>query len=342
MGWFISKKNKKKKKSKSKSRAKKKSARVESEPWDWERTLVGLKYVGMVLAFVALIAAWQFSKSHLTEYVSEWRTKPVTIEKVTLANAPAWMYKSIRKDLKNIVVEHVDADPMNQEGLDSCLSALQENAWIRYALRVERHNDELVVHALYRKPFAAVADPSTSEFHWIDSQGVQLPVAADSLDQIDPNLPVIVGVEKKPAGAGHVWPGKDVIAGLSLVQRLDRQPYTRQIKAIDVGARDDNGRIHIFLPTDSPRGLDWRRFNRQSVQPAHARDEMRRVLQVGRRTGVIWGLPPGDEQSIDPDANSKLIRLISVHDRYRGSIDARGKVVDISGAAAMVLQPSYE
>ena len=51
---------------------------------------------------------------------------------------------------------------------------------------------------------------------------------------------------------------------------------------------------------------------------------------------IRWGLPPGDEQTIEPDASVKKQWLANVYKTYRGSVDAGGKVVDVYGAAVFV------
>lgn len=329
MGWLLRRKPKPR-------AARPRRGSEKSRPWDPRRTLLGLKYIGVVLLITALAAGWHFGEKHLTQYVREHRQAVFTVDAVLLADAPHWMGEAVQAEVQQLVADTMVADPLRPDGLALAVKALESNPWVGQVQRVQRFKQGVVVYARYREPVAVVQ--GRDGYHWVDSEGVRLPVTC-TLEQVDPRLPLIVGATQQPGFEGEVWPGDEVQAGLALVRYLRHESYIDQVRCVDVGARDEQGRIHLVILTDRQQGVNWNQFNELHVHARDARRLIRGVLQTAKRTGAIWGLPPGAEQSIDPDVHTKLVRLQSVQQRYRGSIDARGKVVDVSGAAALVLQP---
>ena len=114
-------------------------------------------------------------------------------------------------------------------------------------------------------------------------------------------LVVVTGVSSSPpAVPGKVWPGADVQAGLSLVRLLSGESYMDKIHSFDVGQRDERGRLRLGL---------------------HTADGT-----------VRWGLPPGQEHAIEPDAQVKLGWLRQLAQRDAG-LSTGGQIIDIYGPA---------
>ena len=300
MGLFLRKKARKPKRAR-KARGSTASPRV----WDGRRALFGLRVLLSVLTVVAAVFGWQWSERALADYVSTHRNATVTVESVTLASAPSWMSPMLHDELQSLVAKEVGDDPLSGFDLRRAGSALAADPWVARVGRIQRiPGGQLVVHADYRQPVALVQ--VGDGYHLVDSQGVRLPglYLEHQLDRL--NMPVLTGVDAAAPAAGQEWRGADLHGGLALVRLLAPEPYMNQIRAIDLGQRDSRGRARLVLWT--------------------------------RSGGMVrWGLPPGREQSIEPDAATKKQRLAELY-RRRRQIDAGGRAVDIFGASVFIHQ----
>jgi hypothetical protein len=300
MGWFLTKNKKKERRAPKQARS--------SQPqqkWDPQRTLKGLKILGLGVLTFGVLATWRYAETRIGQYLIKRGPIQVLPQQIELADAPGWMSPVLAEHLRWIVAGQVSSNPMDQQSLNVAAAALNRNPWVESVGRVERFGDGSIrVHAKYREPVAVVMGPKG--FYPVDGQGVRLPGVYQTHQLSLVGLPVIIGVAEVPAGEGERWPGDDLEAGLSLVRWLEGEPYADQIAAFDVSDRDARGRVRLVLRTD--QGM------------------------------VRWGLPPGMERSIEPNAETKKRWLRSVH-RQRGRIDAGGKVVDVFGAAVFVHQP---
>lgn len=313
MGWFLF-----RKRSKAPSKAK------AAEKWDRARTLRGVKWLLSAIVLAALVYGWQRGEHHLQAFVSA-RGQVVTGDQVTLAGCPTWLHGDVQRDLRWLVASQVAADPMDATGLEAARRLLAGNPWVEGVDRISRQGRGITVEARFRRPVALVMIPRprrdredylrpTDEFCLVDSGGVRL--ASDSLGRSDLpykaehikklGLPVIVGVAKAPPPAGQRWEGADLRAGLSLAKMLSGEEYAGQIVAYDVAGRDTRQRLWLALRTKS--GLVW------------------------------WGLPPGQEHSVEYEAAVKKRWLAGVYAKYGRSIDAGGKVVSLYGPAPIVHQ----
>ena len=95
MGWFLpfsltgsstSKKGRGKGKGKGRGKNKK-----NQRQWDPQRTLLGLKVVGIAVLIVGMGVAWTTGQSALVGYAQENRSRPVTPADVHLLDAPPWI-----------------------------------------------------------------------------------------------------------------------------------------------------------------------------------------------------------------------------------------------------------
>ena len=321
MGWFLTRK-------KSKSESKSRSPR---EKWDRQRTIAGLKWLASVAVLIGLVAGWKYGRGELIAYAGE-RGQPVAADQVELVACPDWIHADVQRDLRWLASGHFTADPMDRHGLDLAFRALSENAWIESVHRIERTARFIRVHATYRAPAAVVMVPrsrehpddylrKTDRFFAIDAKGIRLPT--DSLGHRDQpythaqlqqiGLPVIVGVAAAAPKAGQPWPGEDVQAGLKLSRLLWNEPYAKQIVAYDVAGRDTRNRIWLSLRTKA-NGL------------------------------VLWGLPPGQEKTIERDAKVKMqwLNQISASREHRFAIDSGGKTVALYTEVPTILSPGEE
>ena len=302
MGWFLS----TRKNNKKTTRSRKKS--TTSRQWNPQRTLKGFKFLGITAALVGIVVGWHYSQRFLTTYAATKHATTITAQHVDLADAPPWMGKMLRDDLRHLIAGQIDHNPLDTHNLERAAFVLGDSPWVSHVDRIQRTgHDQVKVYAQYRQPVATVQ--GTDGYHLVDDQGVRLPglYLKHQLPQL--GLPLVEGVSLQPARIGEVWPGEDLQAGLSLVNVLATQPYRDQVRTIDVAKRDTRGRILLVMHT---------------------------------QTGMVrWGLPPGQEQSIEPAAAIKAKWLGDV-DRQRGAIDAGGKIVDVYGPAIFVHQPAND
>ena len=321
MGWFLTRK-------KSRSTA---AGRKKSEPWDRARTMQGLRWLASAAILIGLVLGWKYGQTELVGYAGS-RGQPVSAEQVELVDCPVWIHADVQRDLRWLASGYLTSDPMNRQGLDEAYRALASNAWIESIDRLERTHRGLRVHARYRAPAAMVMMPrsrdhaddylrKTDRFFAIDAKGVRLPT--DSLGQRDVpytlaqlaaiKLPVIVGVATAAPKAGQVWAGEDLQAGLSLARLLAGEPYANQIVAYDVAGRDTRKRIWLSLRTKT-------------------------------NGTVLWGLPPGQERTIEREAKVKMqwLAQISASREHRFQIDSGGRTVALYTEVPTILQPGEE
>ncbi|MEM7625054.1 MAG: hypothetical protein AAF333_05445 [Planctomycetota bacterium] len=288
MGWFLSNNSGGKAKKKKTSRGSKASG------WDPERTLLGLKVLGGAALAVGLVLGWTASERVLGRYASEHRAVPITAESVELLDAPTWVDEPLKQHLQRRVAHSVTDNPLDRRGLHDAVTILDEEPWVAAVTQVRRGpNGRVKVLAEYRRPAALVA--SDHGYHLVDHQGVWLDGPVDRAASRWNKLPLITGVSAAPpmAGYGHVWEGADIPAALALEELLHREVYADQITAYDVSHRDLKGRLWLVLYTDGP--------------------------------AIIWGLPPGDERAVEPEAPVKLAALRDWAYKHGGRINVRGE-----------------
>jgi cell division septal protein FtsQ len=293
MGWFLTKKKKR-------AQPRRRAGLDEAKPWDPKRTLAGLKVLGVFAVAIGLVIGWRYSQDYLLSYVQRHHQVPMTADSVVLVDAPAWMSEDIRAQVRQAAIKHIDPDPMDGQSLRNAAAALRENPWVQRVDQVaRRYGGRVLVSADYRRPVAVVQ--SRDGYHLIDNQGVCLPGLYQENQAKRLGLVQLTGVSSAPpAQAGEVWPGEDVQAGLALIRLLADEPYLDNVLAFDVSHRDARGRLRLVLKTHDGT--------------------------------VRWGLPPGEEHSIEPDAQVKLgwLRQLARRD---GSLSTGGQIIDIYGPA---------
>lgn len=291
----------------------------------WDKALTFRRLLLLASAFVltGLYFGWKYGHRELTLFVSTVGQR-FTLDKVELVDAPRWLREEILTDIRRTVAMQVSMDPLDTACLQNAVSTLAGNPWVEHVEKIERTADGLRIAARFRVPVAAVMLPRLREheddflrrtdmFHLIDASGRRLPSDSTgqhdrpySADQVKSfKLPLIVGLKQGPAAAGATWPGDDLQAGLKLMNLLESEKFAAQIVAYDVAGRDTRGRVHLGLRT---------------------------------RDGLVqWGLTPGQEKAVEPDAKVKLHLLRGVYAHHR-AIDAGGKLVSVFGATASISQ----
>ncbi|MDX1682973.1 MAG: hypothetical protein R3336_07635, partial [Phycisphaeraceae bacterium] len=273
-----------------------KNSKSTKRGWPW--LSLAWRVGAVVLVVGGLGLAWQQTETALRAYVADRVAAADGDVNVELINAPAWMSPALTRELKATVA--AGQGPTAPAVLDDAVVRLNDHSWVRTVGGVRWGADgEIEVAAEYRRPIAIVE--GSDGYHLVDREGVRLSgvYAAEQVRQLE--MPLIVGVKARPAEAGRVWPGKDLAGGLALVQLLSGEPYLNQVAAVDVSRRDGRGRVQLALATYAG-GL------------------------------VRWGLPPGNEYSVEPPAAQKKKWLRGVYEK-RGAIDAGGRVVDLFGPA---------
>jgi len=293
MGWFLTKKKKR-------AKPRRRAGVDEGRPWDPKRTLTGLKVLGVFALAIGLVIGWQYAQDYLLTYVQRHHQVPMTADSIELVDAPGWMSEDIREQVRRTVVKYIDPDPMDGQSLRHAAQALRGNPWVKRVDQVARRwGGRVLVEAEYRRPVAVVA--GKDGYHLIDDQGVCLPGLYKQNQAKQLGLVQLTGVSSAPpAQVGEVWPGEDVQAGLALIRLLANEPYLDKVLAFDVSDRDSRGRLRLVLHTNDGT--------------------------------VRWGLPPGQEHSIEPNAQVKLgwLRQLAQRD---GSLSTGGQIIDIYGPA---------
>ena len=287
MGWFLSNNTGKKAKTKKTSRG------AKAPGWDPQRTLLGLKVAGGLVLAVGVVLGWTASERVLGRYASEARAVPVTESSVQLVDAPSWMDEPLRQHLQRRVAHSVTDNPLDRRGLHDAVSVLDEEPWVASVTQVRRGpRGQVKVAAEYRRPAALVK--SQNDYYLVDDKGVWLDGPLDRAASRWNKLPLITGVNAPPplAGYGHAWEGADIPAALALEDLLHGEVYANQITAYDVSHRDLKGRLWLVLYTDGPP--------------------------------IIWGLPPGDERAVEPEAPVKLAALRDWAYKNGGNINTPG------------------
>lgn len=300
MGWFLSKNAGKKKPKKTAKTAK------AAKPWDPRRTLAGLQVLLACGLVGGTVLGWKRLEDGLSGYAKEHQVLPREVDQVVLVDMPLWMTPKLQRDMRAIVAVEISGNPLDNTGLQNAVRSLAANPWVKQVDHVRRLTDGTVeVNATFREPVAKVE--TSDGYILVDIEGVRLPVQYTPAEARRLVLPALVGVKTPPAREGKPWPSEELQAGLKLVKLLQAEPYLSQVEAFDVSERDPRGRIRLKLLT---------------------------------RNGMVrWGLPPGEEKSIETDAKTKKTWLAQIY-KSRGLIDAGGKVVDVYGGAVFIHEPA--
>ena len=201
MGWFLSRHNSGKKKKKKTSRG------AKSNGWDPERTLMGLKLLGIAAIGVAAVVGWTTTENVLGKYAAEARSVPVTMESVVLVDAPSWVDDALHEELRAKVADQINDNPLDAAGLREAANELNSDnncPWVARVDQVRRAPRGVVkVSATYRQPAALVEDRDRTKAHVVDAEGVWLEGPIDRAASRWSGLPLITGVSAAPPEVGY-------------------------------------------------------------------------------------------------------------------------------------------
>lgn len=303
MGWFL-------KSNKTKTKKKTKHGKSVDPKWDPQRTLLGVKFATAAGAIVAVALAWQFGAQRLQGYINDNHAQEVSAQDIRFSEKPTLMAPAEINLLRGQLATAVGSSPLNREGLKKAADLLRERPDIVKELRqVRRMPDGTVAIDLsFRTPAAIVQMRnertgilSTDGYHVIDDKGYQMygPKDMDEINHL--KLPLIRGVNSKyrpkDNHGEHRWQGQEVDAALALITQMQGTPAIDCIDSISVNVRDERDRIRLVINT--------------VVVPS--------VNSKHTDCRIVWGLPPGQERSIEPDADRKLDALTALlaHGQYQ-------------------------
>ncbi|MEM9659020.1 MAG: hypothetical protein AAF961_11725, partial [Planctomycetota bacterium] len=268
-----------------------------------------VKFAGVAGAVLAVALVWHFGSQRLQAYVNTTHARPVTTQDIRFSEEPTLMSVAEINLLRADLAATIGPEPMNREGLRAAADLLRSRRDVVRELRqVRRLPDGTVdVDLSFRTPAAIVqmrnehtGAMSPDGYHVIDDRGFQMygPLSLVELSHLE--LPQILGVNSKYRPKDDLgeyrWQGPEVDAALALIAELDGTALDF-IDSISVNNTDERGRLRLVMtvlvrPTANSRPV---------------------------ACNIIWGLPPGQERSIEPDADRKLAALTALlgDDRFR-------------------------
>lgn len=247
--------------------------------------------------------------------------------KLEWVGLPPWLsepsYASVLQQITAIADVRPDDDIQDPNLCARVAMNLRQSPWIAEIRHVTRQpNGCIQVEAAFREPFAYVEVKGIA--YLVDKSGVRLPSKTDMLsdkgakssDAVWENWFRITGVSGPVPNEGETWTGTDLVAGLSLVKFLKEAtergevPFRPALRSVDVA--------NFTHPETGYGGL--------------------RIRTTQSRGWIQWGLPPGEEFSVEPSATRKLELLRSYYSKQGGQFpdggiydvrDVRGDRVDI-------------
>jgi hypothetical protein len=256
--------------------------------WNPGSTLMKVRIGVGIVSVVAAGFGWVWMTGALERYAAARLDRDDTpVASVELANAPAWMSVKLREQLQGVAGQKISNDPIAGKELQAAYAEFSNNPWVESVKSVRRTSGGgILIQATYREPVAMVDQPEG--LRWVDAKGVLLPGLWTN-KQSGPNLPLVRGVKlEAPEADGEMWNAPDLQAGLAMIKTMRPTPYFQQVMAYNVEARDAAGRVRLSMVTS--RGL------------------------------IMWGLPPGQEQAIEPGAEHKLKLVAEVFKGGQGGV----------------------
>ena len=229
-----------------------KKAKSPREPWSPEakRRLWRLSVNVFSGTLLTTVCGLGFVASQ--QYVRKLETTDAPAAVELAGGPPAWMNPQIVKQILTTAAPAGPSLPTDRRALAAEAAALMKSPWVRQVKQVRRvyadgPGDTIEIQADFRTPVALVR---WQDAYWyVDAQGVRLPERFDDAQVRQmavaggrPTFRVIEGVAHAPADAGKPWPGKDVKAGLEMIDLLADKPYADQVTRVDVGNFD--GRVN--------------------------------------------------------------------------------------------------
>ena len=295
MGWFLS--------SSGKGKKKKKAGRGSGygSGWDPQRTLLGLKFAGVIGGVVVVAVGWVWLEGGLANYANAHHADPISPDDITFAQTPDWLTPAEINQMRTELAAMIGPGPMDDEGLRAAAGWLKDQPHKVRDLRQVRRTPQgtIEIDAEFRRPAAVLLMFDRGEwrdaqdgYHVIDDAGYRLygPVHFADVDYL--GLPLIIGVDSnyrpRDEQEEFAFQGSEVPAALALIEALKDQPVLGMIDSISVNSRDPKDRIRLVVTI--------------SVRPPGVAEPI--------PCKVVWGLPPGHPQAVvEADVADKVRAL---------------------------------
>lgn len=266
-----------------------------SETIDFARLGRPLRVIGVVLLLLTAGLAAASGLAGLDAHVDAQLARQRGAS-VVFVDLPDELGDFARDDLYIAVGDLLAADWTDDSLCRAMAGRIAKVSWVAQVNYVRRRGDgRFDISCRYRRPFAmAQAD---TEFFLVDREGIRLP----GTYRYDSAWPLIQGVAEAPPEVGRPWHGKDIQAGLGVIDLLARTPFSRQVTAVLVenyGGRADPRRTHIELATDRAGGR------------------------------IHWGSAPGME--VEENSVEQKLAILTANFRRTGRADADHPVIDVS------------
>lgn len=209
---------------------------------------------------------------------------------IRFVDPPSWLDERRHEEIRREVAKAVgDGSSVDPKRLADAKDALLQTGWFKKIRQVSLEGvGGFAVDAEFRTPFALVAH--TGREYLIDVEGTRLP-ADWMLGERPPNphWVTFVKVGTKPPLPGSMWEDAGLAAGIELLKAIWNRPWERQIAAIDVSQRTQEGLIML----------------------------------TGGSGLIYWGHAPGSPTAAEPPATAKLQALDSLFEKT-GHVDSGG------------------
>ena len=274
-----------------KKKTKRKSAGRLKE-FNWPKITRICIVVAVLLHLSGLIWIFQWGIPKLEGYASGQRQ--VEVVEVQFNDPPAWMNGDLELSLMLKAQSQLSGNPLNREELVTVRQALLSTGWFNDVTQVKRvAQDRVEIDGQFVDPYAVIRDREGD--HLIDPFGTLLPRSYTI--GAAPQFIAVTGVHfPRPIRPGEAWDGGDITAALRMLRVIDHQAWRQQVIEVDISEYLTDHRVDLI------------------------------TAQGGR---IIWGSPPGEEQSLEALADFKL-RLLEEQFQRSGFIDAGLPLLDLT------------
>jgi hypothetical protein len=249
-----------------------------------------------LLGWAATVLAVAWGLQQLDRYA---RTpQPSLTGELEWVGLPAWLTtRGSEPILRDIGAATGLSGSIDVQDADLCRrvgEGLRSSPWVAEVKRITKQaNGRVRIEATYREPFALVEVGGVA--YLVDRAAVRLPVRY-ALSQVEERYWNdwfrITGVSAPTPNEGEAWTGADLATGLHLIEFLKEAiargevPFRSSLRAIDVA-----------------------NFKRHE----DALDGELRIWTIYPHCYINWGLPPGEEYSMEPPAATKLAMLRTLY-----------------------------
>lgn len=222
-----------------------------------------------VMVLVGLGAAWVFGRAPLERHVSALTSRPVDVrfnwpivlsgEAGTRGEARTWLPPAVQRDLAQIALASIEANPFNQPSLEAARQALLATGWFARIESIRRTaSGHVDITADWRIPAAVVRHKNREYLVAVGGEVLRLPPRTPVMKG---SMPIITNARLGPRTDsigviyGAAWPGGDVQAAVDLLRHLRRLPEAGRITGVDLATFTQTG--HLTLVTDAGAKIVW-------------------------------------------------------------------------------------